>query len=88
MFVLCIWLIDLTVGELKSSQIRQSGEHDIEFSAYPEMGTFSIQIGTGGVSPYVFFPNMGTILCSHEATALKYIMSDTRTGLTFGSHTC
>ena len=26
---------DLTVGELKSSQVRQSGEHDIEFSAYP-----------------------------------------------------
>ena len=33
--VLCIWLIDSTVGELKSSQIRQSGEHDIEFSANP-----------------------------------------------------
>ena len=37
MFVLCIWLIDLTVGELKSSQISQSGEHDIEFSANPDL---------------------------------------------------
>ena len=34
-FVLCIWLIDLTFGALKSSEIRQSGEHDIEVSANP-----------------------------------------------------
>ena len=35
LYYVCIWLIDLTVGKLKSSQIRQSGEHDIEFSANP-----------------------------------------------------
>ena len=46
MFVLCIWLIDLTVGELKSSQVRQSGKHDIEFSANPDMVCADPESGT------------------------------------------
>ena len=36
----------------------------------------------------MFFSNMGTLFCSHEATALTYHVSDTLTGLTFWSHTC
>ena len=47
-FVLCIWIIDLTFGELKSLQIRQSGEYDIELSANPAMYLVSMYIISSG----------------------------------------
>ena len=65
MFVLCSWLIDSTVGELKSSEIHQSGEHDIEFSANPAY----VIIQSHGVSAGA--PRKGTCLRSIQPSVLS-----------------
>ena len=66
MFVLCIWLLDLTVGELKSSQIRQSGEHDIEFSANPEIvGPVDLPSASSLAGPTLLRRGWGEAVCDH-----------------------
>ena len=55
--LLCVWLIDITFGELKSSQICQSGEHDIEFSANPvnDISHYTAKTAKWALSP-AFYP--------------------------------
>ena len=69
MFVLCIWLIDLTVGEMKSSQIRQSGEHDIEFSTNPDLYHTQTQLIW---RPYFVMHPGKRVLC--ETVILLYLL--------------
>ena len=60
-----IWLIDLTFGELKLSQICYSGEHDIEFSTnsvIPCVQIPPIYIHTVSSVSFVDIPHINDII--------------------------